>query len=89
METDEMSIETRLAAIITLLSSSVLRGATANKTAALRVHLKAAGCGGEALNPYLRDALEQTLAGWQSVDCHPASIAVDYCPLTVPGQSLH
>lgn len=84
-----MSIDARLAAIVTLLSSSVLRGATANKTAALRIHLEAVGYVGEALGPYLRDALEQTLAGWQSVDCHPESIAVDYCPLTIPGQSLH
>lgn len=84
-----MSIDARLAAIVTLLSSSVLRGATANKTAALRIHLEAAGCAAEALGPYLRDALEQTLAGWERVDCHPESIAVDYCPLTVPGQSLH
>lgn len=84
-----MSIDARLAAIITLLSSSAIRGATANKTAALRAHLKAAGDASVALGPLLSDALEQTLAGWQGVQCHTKSIAIDYHPLTTPGQSLH
>jgi len=41
------------------------------------------------LPPELRDALEQALAGWRAVECHPASISVPLCPLTTPGQSLH
>lgn len=89
METDEMSLDLRLAAIITLLSSSALRGATANKTAALQSHLEAAAVASEVLGPYLKDAVEQTLAGWQKVLCHPKSVPFDVCPLTVPGQSLH
>ena len=88
METENMSLDLRLAAIVTLLSSSALRGATANKTAALRAHL-AAAVAAQASHPHLRDALAQTLAGWQAVHCHPASISVDFCPLTVPGQALH
>ena len=28
------------------------------------------------LPPELRDALEQALAGWRAVECHPASISV-------------
>lgn len=84
-----MSLELRLAAIITLLSSSALRGATANKTAALQSHLEAAAFAADELGPYLKDALEQTLAGWRSVHCHPASVPVDSCPLCISGQALH
>lgn len=88
METDSMPLEHRLAAIVTLLSASALRGPTANKAAALRAHLAAAALAtGHA--PHLKDALEQALAGWQAIDCHPQSISVDLCPLTVPGQTLH
>jgi len=83
-----MPLDIRLAAIITLLSSSVLRGATANKTAALRSHLEAAAFAADELGPYLKDALEQTLTGWRKVHCHPASVPSDSCPLTVPGQAL-
>lgn len=89
METDEMSLDLRLAVIITLLSSSAQRGATANKTAALQSHLEAAVFAAEALGPCLKDAVEQTLAGWQKVHCHPDSVPFDACPLTMPGQALH
>lgn len=89
MEIEEMSLDLRLAAIITLLSSSALRGVTVNKTAALQSHLDAAAFAGDLLGPYLKDALEQTLAGWQNVQCHPASIPVDCCPMTIAGQALH
>ena len=37
----------------------------------------------------VHDALEQALAGWRAVECHPPSISVPLCPLTTPGQSLH
>ena len=74
-DSDDMPPELRLAAIITLLSASALRGPTVAKTG--------------ALPPELRDALEQALAGWRAVECHPASISVPLCPLTTPGQSLH
>lgn len=84
-----MSLDLRLAAIITLLSSSALRGATANKTAALQSHLAAAVFAADALGPYLKDAVEQSLAGWQKVQCHPDSVPFDACPLTQPGQLLH
>lgn len=88
METDSMPLECRLAAIIILLSASALRGPTSNKVAALRAHLSAALRDTEHA-PHLKDAIEQALAGWQSIDCHPKSISVDRCPLTVPGQALH
>ena len=87
-DTDDMPPELRLAAIVTLLSASALRGPTVAKTAALRAHLGAA-LADAALAPELRDALEQSLAGWRAVECHPASVSVPLCPLTVPGQSLH
>lgn len=87
-DTDDMPLDLRLAAIVTLLSASALRGPTLAKTAALRSHL-AAAMGDERLSPELRDALEQSLAGWRAVECHPASVGVPNCPLTVPSQSLH
>lgn len=61
MMTDATPIELRLAAIITLLSSSALRGPTANKTDALREHLEAAVALSETLNPHLQDSLKQVL----------------------------
>ncbi|MCH2221586.1 MAG: hypothetical protein MK097_14875 [Dechloromonas sp.] len=76
-ETDDMPSALRLAAIVTLLSAS-----------ALRAHLGAA-LADAALPGELRDAIEQALAGWRAVECHPASVSVPLCPLTVPGQSLH
>lgn len=87
-DTGDMPSELRLAAIITLLSASALRGLTVAKTAALRAHLGAA-LADTSLAPALRDTLEQTLGGWRAVECHPASVSVPLCPLTVPGQSLH
>lgn len=87
-ETDDMPSALRLAAIVTLLSASALRGPTAAKTAALRAHLGAA-LADATLPGELRDAIEQALAGWRAVECHPASVSVPLCPLTVPGQSLH
>jgi hypothetical protein len=88
MDTDIMPLDLRLAAIVTLLSASALRGPTVNKTAALRAHL-AAAAGDSRINPHLKDSIEQALAGWQAVDCHPASVSIDCCPLTAPGQSIH
>ncbi len=61
---------------------------TVAKTGALRTHLDTA-LADATLPPQLRDALEQALAGWRAVECHPASISVPLCPLTTPGQSLH
>ena len=87
-DTDDMPLDLRIAAIVTLLSASALRGPTVAKTAALRSHLRAA-LADEALPGRLRDSIEQTLAGWLAVECHPASISVPLCPLTAPGQSLH
>lgn len=88
MASDEMPIELRLAAIVTLLSACALRGTTANKAAALRLHLEAA-LHVPGVDGHLHDAIEQALRGWEAIECHPASISIDFCPLTVPGQSIH
>ena len=88
MQSDDMSLDPRLAAIVTLLSACALRGTTANKAAALRIHLDAA-LRDTALAPRLREAIEQALAGWEAIDCHLGSVSIDLCPLTVPGQSIH
>ena len=88
MESEEMPIEMRLAAIVNLLSSSALRGATANKTEALRHHLQAA-VDTRHLDPYLKSALQEVLGAWQATRCHPNSISVDFYPLTAPGCLTH
>jgi hypothetical protein len=84
-----MSTELRLAAIITLLSSAALRGATAGKVEALREHLEAAALGADALDPHLRKALEDAFAHWLSVDCHAQSMAVEHFPLAPSARRLH
>lgn len=84
-----MTIELRLAAIIMLLSSSALRGATALKTEALRHHLQFAATSGEPLEHNLQAALEHTLADWRNVECHPGSVPCDALSLAAPAQSLH
>ena len=88
MDSDPMSIELRLAAIINLLSSSALRGATASKTDALRTHLQTA-IGQPGLDPYLKSSLQEVLGGWAAVHCHPRSVSVDLYPLTAAGQLTH
>ena len=89
VDPDEMTIELRLAAIVMLLSSSALRGATARKTEALRHHLQFAATSGEPLDASLQAALDHTLADWRNVECHPRSVPCDALPLGAPGQSLH
>ena len=75
---DAMPSELHLAAIITLLSSAALHGATAGKVDALRSHLEAAALCAEALDPRLRQSLEDALAHWLSVEVDgPACAAVD------------
>lgn len=87
--TDAMPLELRLAAIITLLSSSAIRGATPCKSQALRAHLEAAALSALPLEAQLRIALENTLAEWLSIECHHKSVPVDVCALAHSGQSYH
>lgn len=89
MDNKPLPTELRLAAIITLLSSSAIRGATACKSNALRIHLEAAAFATESLHPQLRTALENTLAEWMTIECHPQSVAADFCVLASSGQAYH
>ena len=84
-----MTVELRLAAIIALLSSSAIRGATAGKADALRLHLEAAAASSEPLDPHLRGALEDVLAQWLGVDCHEPAPAVDCSALPAAARMLH
>ncbi|HOI51852.1 MAG TPA: hypothetical protein PLN02_05700 [Azonexus sp.] len=88
MENAEMSLELRLAAVIHLLSSSALRGATFHKTEALRAHLRSVA-DSDGLNPYLKSTLQEVLGGWEAVSCHPASIPVDFRSLAEPSCQTH
>ena len=65
MTEDSMSMDLRLAAIIALLSSSVLRGLSAGKTEALCAHLEAA-VSEAAPDPCLKRTLEEVLACWKA-----------------------
>ena len=88
MDNSDMPVDLRLAAVIHLLSSSALRGATVNKTEALRGHLR--GLSTQAgLDPYLKSTLQEVLGGWEAVHCHPNSVSVDFYPLTAPGCHTH
>ena len=84
-----MPTELRLAAIIALLSSSALCGATAGKASALRAHLEAAALTGDPMNAQLRSVLEDTLAAWLTIECHQKSVSVNCCALAAAGQVLH
>lgn len=88
MDNSDMPVNLRLAAVIHLLSSSALRGATANKTEALRGHLRGLATQAD-LDPYLKSTLQEVLGGWEAVHCHPSSVSVDFYPLTAPGCHVH
>ena len=78
VDVDATSPELHLAAIIALLSSTALHGATAGKLDALRAHLEAAALSVEPLDPRLRQSLEDALAHWLTVEVDgPACAAAD------------
>jgi hypothetical protein len=77
MNPEDLSFELRLAAIVTLLSSSALKGVTVGKVSALLEHFEAAVQSVEqmpACHQHLASALKNALRGWQGVCCHPASV---------------
>lgn len=87
---DPIPVEVRLAAVISLLSSFTVSGVTPCKAAALRAHLEALVLGDNAfIHPRLQHALEDALAEWLSIECHPASMPVDCCALLAENQPLH
>ncbi|MDR2688681.1 MAG: hypothetical protein LBB76_02850 [Azoarcus sp.] len=67
--TEEFPLDLRLAAIITLLSSSSLKGITAGKSAALRQHLDAAILDAETrgCHEHLTNALQDVSQSWQEL----------------------
>ncbi len=89
MEPDPIPIQLRLAAIISLLSSSAQRGATQGKASALCAHLEAAALDPTPINGHLRNALEDTLAEWLAIECHPKSIPVEGSVVTHTTHALH
>ena len=60
-----MPIQLQLAAIISLLSSSALRGTTAGKNFALCMHLDGLLRHQQGLDPDLQKILEEVLAEWK------------------------
>ncbi|MDR2637267.1 MAG: hypothetical protein LBB55_02935 [Zoogloeaceae bacterium] len=64
-ESYAMSQQLRLAAIVALLSSSALRGATACKSAALCMHLETLLEQSGTIEPQLREIVETTLDEWK------------------------
>lgn len=88
MENVDMPVELKLAAVIHLLSSSALRGATFHKTEALRGHLRSVA-DSEGISPHLRRTLRDVLDGWEAVHCHPASVAVDFPSLANASGHTH
>lgn len=69
METEPMSMELRLAAIISLLTSSTLRGASSGRVEAICAHLKAAVHSADVLDCYLKKTLENVLTEMQALEC--------------------
>ena len=70
MISEPMPFELRLAVIITLLSSSVLRAPGPGKTEAVRIHLEAAVAEAASVNdPLLHATLEEVLNTWKIVSC--------------------
>lgn len=63
----EMCPPLRLAAVLHLLSSTALGGASPNKIRALLEHLEGLA-GTEGLNPYLYQALETVRQDWLALD---------------------
>jgi len=88
MDIPDTPFELQLAAVIHLLSSSALHGATHQKTEALRAHLRSAR-NAERLDPQLKKTLQQVLDGWEAVYCHPASTPVSHRLIAATSRQTH
>lgn len=75
---DRMTPTLQLAAIVALLSSTALRGATPGKDAALRMHLETLLQHGERLDPNLKKILEEILLEWK-IAAHSGPIEQATC----------
>jgi hypothetical protein len=71
-----------------LLTVSTIHGPTSAKLAAVRSHLRKAA-GQPGLSMPLRRALEQSLAIWTTVECHPGSISAPACAMLDASRSVH
>ena len=72
---EPMTTPLRIAAIVSLLSASALRGTTASKNAALRMHLETLLRQDNTLEANLRKTLEQALSEWKlttHIHCCPS-----------------
>ncbi|WP_319238513.1 hypothetical protein [uncultured Propionivibrio sp.] len=86
---ESMPIELRLAAIIALLSSFSICGVTTGKASALLAHLEALVLSDtDAISASLRQTLEDTLAEWLTIECHPESIAVNWSAVATQARRL-
>jgi hypothetical protein len=87
-EIEDMPLENHLAAPVMLLTVSTIHGPTSAKLAAVRSHLRKAA-GQPGLSMPLRRALEQSLAIWTTVECHPGSISAPACAMLDASRSVH
>ena len=88
IEPDAMPLETRLVALVLLLSSSSLHGVSAAKLQALRAHLGAA-VRAPGLSASLRDALESALTAWHGIEFPPCNLGGTLQRQTLPARTLH
>ncbi len=89
MITDSMPVELRLAAIIALLSSSAVNGASSGKTSALCAHLQAILAVSDDLDPCLTKSLQIALTNWQSLEQRFALSLGDVGKHAVQSHFLH
>jgi invasion protein IalB len=93
MEEEDLSLDLRLTAIVTLLSSSALKGVTMSKAAALRQHLEAAVQTAEQTperHGHLASALRDAAQNWRQV-CRQSTTATPHkaCFVQSSSQWLH
>lgn len=69
MEIEPMSMDLRLAAIISLLTSSTVKGLSNGRVGAICAHLQAAVQSAEMFDVHLRKTLENVLAEMQMLEC--------------------
>ncbi|MDR3353113.1 MAG: hypothetical protein LBO00_08990 [Zoogloeaceae bacterium] len=92
MEEEDQPLDLRLAAIVTLLSSSALKGVTVGKAAALRQHLEAAVQAVEQMpecHRHLASALRNAAQAWRDVCSPVAAVPRETCFVPSVSQWLH
>lgn len=69
METEPMSMDLRLAVIISMLSSSAAKGVSSGRVEAVCAHLRAAVHSAASLDGHLKTTLENVLKEMQALEC--------------------